>query len=1200
MDTISKCRILCTFFFFSFSLSAFPFVSKSECTHEFEKDTVEATCTQDGRTTKYCPLCDSLSVKVVSALGHKLFTTDSLKATCKETGLVTKHCSRCDTIIYVTIPLKSHKYETTDSAKATCLEEGLVTKKCSRCDTVIYVTIPPKGHKYEKGNSIEATCTKSGYDSYKCARCGLKDTVFYEALGHDYKAEIREATMEKDGYTKYTCKRCSTSYKADTVKKYTAKEYYSALKFSEIMPCNISTYLNKDNYNFSGYVELQNTATNHRVNLKHCVLTHYKKTKSSYSLKGTWEIKDSIDVLSSSYEILWMDEMKDKKRHAPFKLDADGGYLTLYVNGSCVDSIAYGAMDAHISYGRYDGKMGYMEPTPYEENKSVVASLVSDRCAMPKFGETPGVFEGTVNVTLSTSTSGATIYYTTDKTEPSAQNGKTYTGPIAVTDYTNIRAIACKSGMLPSKIVTGTFIREDEHTEKYPSLPIVSITMDQTYYSDDKIGMLVVGSNGKYSEKNCPNGSLTANFNQDWKRPVNFEYIVNGKQVLSQEVEAAVEGGCSRNEEVKSISLKASKKTGKNWYDYRFFQSKPDVVHRTLHVRNGGSAYNCVSYRDGMLQTLAIGMNIDYQAYQPVIYYINGKYIRQMALNERTNADYVWSNYGYDEDAIDLISVSDQLGIKVSKGSDEAYKELINYLKSNDPSSSDYYKGACARMDMDEYIDYNIFEQYIANGDWPGNNMKLWRSKEDGLFRWILFDTDISYGLCDYEAYTNVSRNMIKWCKGEGSRYWANGQDWMIEMFANLSKNKEFKKKFTTKFLINLSTRFSYDHVKVVFDSIGNLARNMDDNYRNMYTFAEQRPQYVYEHLRDYVCSNEESIVNLSIKSNVENARLTLNNEPLSSYKGKYFTNYSFNIKAYAPMGYVFDHWEISDTTHLSLTENKTKQSAYMPGVIAGKMKGDVSLTAVFKKGDGEFPTLVINEICASSDANSKNPDDYNKYPDWIELYNYGKKSIDLSGFRLTNSKDEVVSDLPFNSEKLIIEAGEHKLLWAKGENRLAPTYLNFKLNNDKPSTICLSYYDGETETLVDCIKYESHPTNGSYGREKDNDETWTIFDKCEDGKTLSSTPNTSNGKCGNVIINEVTGESIPTLSLYPNPASDFIQLSCAEPILSCTLYNMDGAVIQRENGDVQGLDIQKYPTGIYMIEVRTLNFIYRSKFIKQ
>ena len=205
-----------------------------------------------------------------------------------------------------------------------------------------------------------------------------------------------------------------------------------------------------------------------------------------------------------------------------------------------------------------------------------------------------------------------------------------------------------------------------------------------------------------------------------------------------------------------------------------------------------------------------------------------------------------------------------------------------------------------------------------------------------------------------------------------------------------------------------------------------------------------------------------------------------------------------------------------------------------------------------------------------------------------------------VATFDEANSKDEVVSDLPFNSEKLIIEAGEHKLLWAKGENRLAPTYLNFKLNNDKPSTICLSYYDGETETLVDCIKYESHPTNGSYGREKDNDETWTIFDKCEDGKTLSSTPNTSNGKCGNVIINEVTGKSIPTLSLYPNPASDFIQLSCAEPILSCTLYNMDGAVIQRENGDVQGLDIQKYPTGIYMIEVRTLNFIYRSKFIKQ
>ena len=46
-------------------------------------------------------------------------------------------------------------------------------------------------------------------------------------------------------------------------------------------------------------------------------------------------------------------------------------------------------------------------------------------------------------------------------------------------------------------------------------------------------------------------------------------------------------------------------------------------------------------------------------------------------------------------------------------------------------------------LDIDNYIDYHIAQIYYSNTDWPGNNTKIWRSRNnDGQWRWILYDTD--------------------------------------------------------------------------------------------------------------------------------------------------------------------------------------------------------------------------------------------------------------------------------------------------------------------------------------------------------------------------------------------------------------------------------------------------------------------------
>ncbi|QQS03644.1 MAG: chitobiase/beta-hexosaminidase C-terminal domain-containing protein [Fibrobacterota bacterium] len=71
--------------------------------------------------------------------------------------------------------------------------------------------------------------------------------------------------------------------------------------------------------------------------------------------------------------------------------------------------------------------------------------------AAPAFDPAGGTFGSAQSVVLSTSTSGATIYYTVDGSAPSSSSTQ-YTGAIAVPASRTIRAIATKTGMVSSTI----------------------------------------------------------------------------------------------------------------------------------------------------------------------------------------------------------------------------------------------------------------------------------------------------------------------------------------------------------------------------------------------------------------------------------------------------------------------------------------------------------------------------------------------------------------------------------------------------------------------------------------------------------------------------------------------------------------------------------------------------------------------------
>ena len=86
-------------------------------------------------------------------------------------------------------------------------------------------------------------------------------------------------------------------------------------------------------------------------------------------------------------------------------------------------------------------------PTPGQSNGEGILGFVRDTT----FSHKRGFYDRPFDLAIRTSTAEAEIYYTTDGSTPSSQNGTLYTGPIAISTTTTLRAIAVKNGYVPTK-----------------------------------------------------------------------------------------------------------------------------------------------------------------------------------------------------------------------------------------------------------------------------------------------------------------------------------------------------------------------------------------------------------------------------------------------------------------------------------------------------------------------------------------------------------------------------------------------------------------------------------------------------------------------------------------------------------------------------------------------------------------------------
>lgn len=130
--------------------------------------------------------------------------------------------------------------------------------------------------------------------------------------------------------------------------------------------------------------------------------------------------------------------------------------------GSCSSTpTGGGAFATNVSFtptvaGTHTGILTVYDSAGGFGTANVSGITAGSAAATPTFSPAPGTYTSVQTVTISDSTPGATIYYTTDGTTPTASSAK-YTGSITVSSSEAINAIAVVSGLSNSAVATGAY-----------------------------------------------------------------------------------------------------------------------------------------------------------------------------------------------------------------------------------------------------------------------------------------------------------------------------------------------------------------------------------------------------------------------------------------------------------------------------------------------------------------------------------------------------------------------------------------------------------------------------------------------------------------------------------------------------------------------------------------------------------------------
>lgn len=397
-----------------------------------------------------------------------------------------------------------------------------------------------------------------------------------------------------------------------------------------------------------------------------------------------------------------------------------------------------------------------------------------------QFSVQRGFFTQPFQVTITSATPGAVVRYTTDGSAPSETNGAIYSGPVAISSSTVLRAISTLDDWKSTDVDTQTYLFPEDILNQasngtpppgWPSTEQAGRTMnygmdlDIVNHGNPDIG-------GRAATKDAllalPSVSIVTPlsnlFNTDagpgiysnpdgrgfaWERPCSVEWLSppdslrpNGNGEFQINAGLRIRGGYSRS-------------TDNPKHAFRFFfrgDYGAAKLEYPLFGRNGASSFDKIDLRTAQNYSWSFGgdsqntflreestRQTQLEMGQPasrvryVHVYLNGQYWGLYSLDERTDAEFAESYFGGNSEDYDVVKAEQELGYVTgaTDGNLEAWRSLWDKGKIHraSPTAANYFKllGLASDgvtptadpvlLDVDNLIDYLLVTFWTGNFD---------------------------------------------------------------------------------------------------------------------------------------------------------------------------------------------------------------------------------------------------------------------------------------------------------------------------------------------------------------------------------------------------------------------------------------------------------------------------------------------------
>ena len=356
-----------------------------------------------------------------------------------------------------------------------------------------------------------------------------------------------------------------------------------------------------------------------------------------------------------------------------------------------------------------------------------------------------------------------------------------------------IRAAAFDGeGRRVSEVATQTYLIRALGCDHH-SLAVVSVCCDSLSLFDYNTGILVPGV---YYDPEDP--ETTGNYFQrgvEWERLANVEFYELDNTGINQQCGLRAHGNRARKAPAKGLKIYAREEYGKKRFKHRFFDTTTIKSFKHLILKPFSTLWPRSGVQDYVANRMALQMGLEAPNSRPVVVYLNGEYWGIYFLQEKLDDHYLEDHFYIEPVQCNIIGGNGINGftgdwdIEVESGDGSGFEQMMDWLEGADLSDSANYAYISQCVDIDNFIDYQILETFIANTDWPANNFRCWQSG-DSKWRFAFFDGDATMLEKDYDVLCNATyvRN---------DRWHTGGKSTLL--FRRLLENNDFKLRFSNR-----------------------------------------------------------------------------------------------------------------------------------------------------------------------------------------------------------------------------------------------------------------------------------------------------------------------------------------------------------------------------------------------------------------